>query len=239
MVALDHAGGGVLAQVEIGAKTNEIALFATLLDSVELTGAVVTADALHAQRDHATYLVGRGGHYLLTVKGNQPSSHTQLAGLPWRQIPVADRRKERGHGRQEVRTLKVTALAGRQTLVFPHATQALRITRRRRPLHGEHKWSTETVYAVTSLTAHQATGAQLATLIRGHWAIEDRLHHVRDMTYDEDRSHIRTGNGPHVMTSLRNLAITALRLTSVTNIAAGLRHHAHHPNRPLQTFKPL
>jgi hypothetical protein len=58
-------------------------------------------------------------------------------------------------------------------------------------------------------------------------------------TYGEDRSQIRAANGPRVMASLRNLGITALRLTGVTNIAAGLRHHARRPDRPLQTIKQL
>jgi predicted transposase YbfD/YdcC len=248
MAALDHAHGAVLGQVEIGAKTNEIPLFSTLLDSIDLAGAVVTADALHAQRAHAEYLVAtRGAHYLLTVKGNQPSLHTQLARLPWRQLPVADRRRERSHGRDQIRSVKVTEIGGHSTaLTFPHAVQALRITRRRRPLDtqpssqgSQGRWSSETVYAVTSLSARQATGAELADLVRGHWTIEDRLHYVRDVTYDEDRAQIRTGNGPHVMASLRNLAITALRLTGTTNIAADLRHHARRPERPLQLIKNL
>jgi hypothetical protein len=95
------------------------------------------------------------------------------------------------------------------------------------------KRSTETAYAITSLTAMHATGQQLATAVRGHWGIENRLHHVRDVTWDEDRCQIRTGNGPQVMASLRNLAFAILRLTGHTNIAAGLRHHAHSPTRPL------
>ena len=75
-------------------------MFATLLDRIDLAGAVITADALHAQRGHAEYLVTqRGAHYLLTVKGNQPGLHAQLAALPWRQVPVADQASERGHGR--------------------------------------------------------------------------------------------------------------------------------------------
>jgi Transposase DDE domain len=71
LAALDHAHGVVLGQVEVGAKTNEIPLFTTLLDRIDITGAVITADALHAQREHATYLAGRGAHYLLIVKRNQ------------------------------------------------------------------------------------------------------------------------------------------------------------------------
>ena len=130
LAALDHAHGVVLGQVDVEAKTNEIPMFATLLDRIDLAGAVTTADAMHAQRAHAEYLVTqRGAHYLLTVKRNQPGLHAQLAALPWRQVPVADQARERGHGRAERRTLKVTAVAA--GLAFPHAAQALRIVRRR------------------------------------------------------------------------------------------------------------
>ena len=237
LAALDHAHGVVLGQVDVRAKTNEIPMFATVLDRIDLTGAVVTADALHAQRAHAEYLVTRRqAHYLITVKRNQPGLHAQLAALPWRQVPVAYDAREKGHGRAERRTLKVTAVAA--GLAFPHAAQAIQIVRRRRPLTGKHtkKWSTETVYAVTSLTAIRARPAALAQIVRGHWGIEDRLHWVRDVTYDEDRSQIRTGNGPRVMASLRNLAIAILRLTGHASIAAALRYHARRPSRPLQTI---
>ena len=193
--------------------------------------------ALHAQRAHAEYLVdARGAHYLLTVKRNQPHLYTRLAALPWREVPVGDDTRERGHGRVERRTLKVTAVA--TGLGFPHAAQAIQIIRRRRPLNTKKakKWSTETVYAVTSLAATQASPAELADILRGHWTIEDRLHWVRDATNDEDRSQVRTRNGPRVMASLRNLAITILRLAGVINIAAALRHHARRSNRPLRTI---
>ena len=69
---------------------------------------------------------------------------------------------------------------------------------------GGKKWRTTTVYAVTSLTVTQATPAELAGWIRGHWQIE-ALHHIRDVTYGEDASQVRTGNGPQVMATLRNL----------------------------------
>ena len=234
LAALDHAHGAVLGQVDVEAKTNEIPMFATLLNRVALAGAVVTADAMHAQRAHAEYLVTqRGAHYLITVKGNQPGLRAQLAALPWRQVPVADQARERGHGRAERRTVKVTAVAA--GLAFPHAAQAIQIVRRRRPLNRK-KWSSETVYAITSLTATQARPAELAAIARGHWLIEDQLHWVRDVTYDEDRSQVRTANGPRVMASLRNLAIAILRLTGETSIAAALRHHARRPSRPLQTI---
>ena len=71
---------------------------------------------------------------------------------------------------------------------------------------------------------------------RNFGLIEDSLHWVRDVTYDEDRSQIRARNGPRVMASLRNLVITILRLTGQTSIAAALRYHARRPSRPLQTI---
>ena len=80
---------------------------------------------------------------------------------------------------------------------------------------------------------HQARPAQLAAWIRRRWHIENQIHWVRDVTYDEDRSQIRTGTGPHVMAALRNTAIAALRTAGITNIAAANRHHARDSNRPL------
>ncbi len=233
LAALDHGHGAVLGQVEVGAKTNEIPMFPVLLDRIDITGAVITADAMHAQRGHATCLAGRGAHYLFTVKRNQPGLFGQLASLPWRQVPVADDTRERGHGRHERRVMKVTAVAA--GLAFPHAAQAIQIIGRRR-LSGKKKWSRETVYAITSLTATQASPAGLAAIIRGHWHIEDRLHWVRDMDYDEDRSQVRTASGPRVMATLRNLALTILRLAGHASIAAALRHHARRPDRPLRTI---
>jgi predicted transposase YbfD/YdcC len=231
LAAFDHRHGVVLGQVEVGAKTNEIPLFSTLLDRIEITGAVLTADALHAQREHARYLHRRSAHYVITIKRNQPGLHAQLAALPWPDVPVAYTRRERGHGRTERRTLKVTAVA--RGLAFPHAAQAIQITRRRKV---KGKWSRETCYAVTSLTITQASAAQLAAIIRGHWGIEDRLHWVRDLDFDEDRSQVRTAAGPQIMASLRNLAITILRLAGHASIAAALRYHARRPARPLQTI---
>jgi hypothetical protein len=148
--------------------------------------------------------------------------------LPWRNIPVADTTHHRGHGRVETRRLQVTTVAG---LDFPHATQALRITRRVRSL-GSRRWRTVTVHAVTSLTAAQAHPARLADWIRGHWGIE-ALHHIRDTTFAEDASQVRTGTAPRAMASLRNLAIGILRAYGARNIAAALRRNARDATRVL------
>ena len=187
------------------------------------------ADALHTQREHADWLVtGKQAAYLLIVKANQPSLHHQLKALPWRAIPVADHTRNRGHGRAEIRRLQVTTVAG---LDFPHATQAIRITRRVRSLPSR-RWLTVTVYAITSLTAAQAHPARLADWIRGHWGIE-ALHHIRDVTFAEDASQLRTGNAPRAMASLRNLAIGILRRHGHRNLAAALRRNARDATRVL------
>jgi predicted transposase YbfD/YdcC len=178
LAALDHDCAVVLGQVDVQVKTNEIPMLPVLLDTISLKDAIVTADALHAQREHARYLVNqRGAHYILTVKGNQPKLRAQLAGLPRKDVPVTS--DTRGRGRHERRILKVTAVAA--GLRFPHAVQAIQIVRRRRPLRSR-KWTSETVYAITSLTAAQARPGQLAEALRGHWTNKDRLHWVgRDL----------------------------------------------------------
>jgi hypothetical protein len=97
---------------------------------------------------------------------------------------------------------------------------------------GSVKLTIERVYLITSLAPGEATGGQLAAWIRGHWHIENLLHHVRDRTFREDDSRIRTAHLPHVMASLRNLAIGVHRQGGGTNIAAALRHAARDYHRP-------
>jgi predicted transposase YbfD/YdcC len=135
---------------------------------------------------------------------------------------------DRGHGRYEIRRLQVVSCDG---LGFPHAAQALRLSRKVRNQR-TGRWRTVTVYAVTSLTAAQAGPDQLAGYIRGHWSIEV-LHHIRDVTYNEDASQVRTGNAPRTMASPRNLAIAVLRHAGHANIAKALRSNAPDYPRPL------
>jgi predicted transposase YbfD/YdcC len=234
LAVADQQASAVLAQASVDGKTNEITTFAPLLEPLDLTGCVITADALHTQREHAKFLViDKKAHCILVVKKNQPSLYAQVKNLPWRAIPAGDRQRDRGHGREERRTLQAATVAA--GICFPHAAQAIRVTRRTRPLSGGKKWRTFTIYAITSLTAGQATAAQLAGWIRGHWQIE-ALHHIRDVTYGEDASQTRTGNGPQVMATLRNLATATIKLTGVSNIAAACRHHARDATRTLATL---
>ena len=232
LAAMDHTDSAVLAQRQVAGAPEEVPAFIPLLEGLDLAGAVVTADALHTHPDAAEFLVtGKHADYLLIVKGNQPRLYDQLRALPWHAIPVLDRTRDHGHGRIEIRTLKAATVAG---LRFPHAAQAIQITRRVRDTGANpRRWRTTTVYAVTSLTTTQAAPWHLAGYARGHWMIENGLHYVRDVTFTEDASHLRTGNAPRAMATLRNLAIGALRLAGSTNIAAALRHNSRDPTRPL------
>ncbi|PWR12689.1 ISAs1 family transposase, partial [Micromonospora sicca] len=202
--AVRHADAVTLAARQIGAKTNEIPEFAPLLDQIgdtDLTGSVITVDALHAQRAHAVYLVEqRHAHYLITVKDNQPTLAATLRALPWKQVPVLHRQTGRGHGREEIREVQVVTV---DDLLFPHARQVVRIRRRRRQL-GTKKWTTEVVYAITDLPTHQARPEEIAAWAREHWTIENSVHWIRDVTFGEDASQIRTHHTPAVMAALRD-----------------------------------
>jgi predicted transposase YbfD/YdcC len=237
LAAMDHTTRAVLGQTHVDHSTNEIARFRPLLEGLDLAATAVTADALHTQREHADWLVThKHAAYVLIVKANQPTLHHQLATLPWRDIPVVDETRDRGHARVELRRLQVTTVAG---LDFPHAAQAIRITRRVRSLHSR-RWRTVTAYAVTSLTAAQGHPARLADYVRGHWGIE-ALHHIRDTTFAEDACQVRTGTAPRAMASLRNLAIGVLRAHGDRNIAAALRRNARDATRvqpPLGITRP-
>jgi hypothetical protein len=95
------------------------------------------------------------------------------------------------------------------------------------------KETRETVYAVTSLDAHQATSAELAAYVRGQWSIENSNHHIRDRTFGEDASTVHHGSAPRAMAAFRNLAIGALKISGATNIAKTTRAIRDNPERAL------
>jgi len=231
----EHGHRLVLAQAQV-VDGDEIAAFTTVLATLpDLHGVVVTADALHCQREHASWLHARGGHYVFTVKANQPTLRRGLAALPWARVD-GERRRDRGHGRIESRSIKVLDLdAHPLRALFPHAARAIKVVRsRRRTVTGQR--SRETVYAVTSLDYRAADPGLLAAWIRRHWTIENAVHHVRDVTQGEDASRIRTGHGPEVMAALRNTALNLARLDGHTNIARAQRRASWTPDEVRRTL---
>ncbi|WP_379507680.1 ISAs1 family transposase [Nonomuraea zeae] len=230
LAAVRHDTQTVLAQRQVEAKSNEIPAFTPLLSGLDLSAMVITADALHTQAEHARQLVAAGGHFLFIVKANQPTLHRRLKALPWRETVLNDRTDERGHGRREIRRMKICTT--RPGLPFPHAAQAIQVKRRRTDLK-TGKTTIVTIYAITSLPPGRVTHAQLAALIRGHWSVE-ALHHIRDVTYREDACKVRTGAAPRILAGLRNLAIGLTRLIGWTNITAATDHYRSHPADGLQ-----
>jgi predicted transposase YbfD/YdcC len=231
--AFTHHTGLVLGQHAVGAG-GEIAAVAPLLDRIDLADTVLTADALHSVAAHAHYLHHRGGHYVFTIKTNHPKLYPQLDSLPWHQAPILTH-TETGHGRHEKRTVQVLPLGDYQGfphITFPHAQHAFLIERYVTH-HSNRQRSAHVALGVTDLTGEAAHPDQIARYVRGQWSIENRLHWVRDTAYHEDASRVRTGTAPRILASLRNLAISALRLAGHTSITTALRHMARDPHRPL------
>ncbi|MFE2611731.1 transposase, partial [Streptomyces mirabilis] len=179
LTAVRHDDATTAALREIGAKTNEIPEFAPLLDTIDdadLREAVITVDAMHAQKGHARYLVEeRHAHYLLSVKNN-PLRAVEEVALGQGTCPGPFTREgTRPRGGTGGEGLSVDGL------LFPHARQVVRIHCKRLPL-GAKKWQTETVYAVTDLPAHRASPAEIASWARGHWIIENTVRWTKDVT---------------------------------------------------------
>ena len=222
LLGVAEHGGRLLDHLEVDVKHNETSHFTELLGPADLTGAVVTFDALHTVRANLDWLVtSKKAQYIAVVKRNQPLLHAQVRALPWRQVPAGSATREKGHGRAETRTLKAAHVSG---LDFPHARQAIKITRWRQDTSAGRA-SRQAVYAVTSLTSAHATAADLARLVREQWSIEAH-HHVRDLTFREDAAASRTGSGPANLATIRAAVIAALKDAGYLHIPEGRRDHS-------------
>lgn len=231
--------GIVLAQepIEQGQEKAEAELTVapTLLARIAWPGRVLTGDALFCQRHLCQQVRDAGGDYLLLVKENQPILFSDIGllfdpPLDSKPLPLLDRREvrttEHGHGRkEEVRHLVAsTDLTG--YLDWPGVAQVFRLTR----TWQEHGTRKEVVhYGITSLSSDVGSPARLLALKRGHWAIENGLHRVKDVSLGEDHSSIHQGQGPTVMALLRDAALNLLRRAGIRQITACLRYHSQHP----------
>jgi predicted transposase YbfD/YdcC len=230
VAALAHGAGAVLGQVAVDGKSNEIPAVRELLKAfADLAGAILTIDAMHTQHDTAKAILARQADYVMTVKANMPTLYRQLRQLPWAAVPSFSS-VSTDHGRRARRTIK--SVLAPAWIGFDGAAQVAQL---RRTVTRNGKKTVEVVYLITSV--RDADPVTLAARVRSHWEIENRLHWVRDVTYLEDNSLVRTGNAPRVMASLRSLAISLLRLDGEDNIAAANRHHARDPQRTLKLLQ--
>ncbi|MBM0236898.1 ISAs1 family transposase [Micromonospora sp. ATA32] len=167
--AMRHDTAVVVAQVQVPADTTEVTQIKALLDQIDITGMVITADAAHPSSDTATYLVDRGAGYVFTVKGNKPGL---LAAITSR-LPVATAATsghtstERRHGYRITRTIWTAPAGG---VDFPGAAQVFRIRRDVYAPDGQ-RISKQIIHGITSLTSPPAV---IAAHVRTHWWIEVR-----------------------------------------------------------------
>jgi len=239
LAAATHNDSTVIAERLIGAKTNEVPEFAPLLRGLPLGGWVLTMDAAHTVRAHAHFITEQLlAHYVMIVKENTKGLYDRLDSLDWAAVPVSHRSVDTGHGRREVRTIQV--MDAPADLGFPHAAQVFlleRYTTRkvRKRTKGSRRYKTVevttavAVLGITSLHSREAAPAHLATYVRGHWSIENKIHWVRDVTFREDGSQVKTGSRPRIMATLRNLVIGLIRQAGHTRIAATIRKIKNNP----------
>lgn len=232
LAVLSHRLGLTLWQQAVADKTNEIPVLEDVLRHLVLEGRVITVEALLTQRAIAQHIVEGSGDYVMVVKGNQPQLHHDIH-LLFRDVDtleepmVAAETVDVGHGRIEQRRLtSSTALVGYHD--WPGLAQVFQIERHV-TMKASRVQRSDVVYGVTSLRPEQAGPERLLGLVRQHWQIENQLHWVRDVTFDEDRSQVRSGSLPQVMAAFRNTALGLVRQAGETNIAAACRRFAAQP----------
>lgn len=210
----------VFAQAAVAAKSNEIEAIPRLLALLDLDGATVTLDAVGCQREVAAEVVERGGHYVLAVKENQPALHAKVKALLDEAILEGfegvrhghHRTTDGGHGRVEVRRAWVTdevrwlgaGLVGR----WP-GLAAVAAVECERAAAGSGARSVERRYFITSRAGTDA--AALLAAVRGHWAVENKLHWQLDVSFREDECRVRTGHAAENLSRLRRLALNVLK----------------------------
>jgi predicted transposase YbfD/YdcC len=204
-----------LGQIAVSDKSNEITAVPKLLEFLDLKGAVVTLDAMHCQTETVAAIQKQGADYVLTVKRNQLTLFNTLDDLFLKQdVPIRRHTtKDKGHNREEIREYSVAPV----------------------PEHLKSKWkgiqSVGMVFrTVTDLTSGETTEElayfisslppkvrALSKYVRGHWQVETTLHWSLDVTFAEDTSRIRKGNGPEITSIFRRLALTLLQQDETIN----------------------
>lgn len=204
-----------LGQVVVDEKSNEITAIPKLLEIIELSGCLVTIDAMGCQTEIAKKIVEAGADYVLAVKGNQPSLHDGIRAFFER--PLEDNFAkvrlschetwERGHGREVRRTYFVCPVPDdlpdrRRWKKLAAIGMAINDTLR------DGKQTTEVRYYILS---RKLSAKKFAAAARGHWAIENRLHWQLDVTFGEDQSRIRKGHADANFSILRRAALSLLK----------------------------
>jgi len=236
--------GLVLFQVAVETKENEIVAAPTLLKRLDLRGRLVTGDAMFTQRDLSIQIVEAGGDYLWLVKDNQPSLRAEIELLfaeecvsaGWSAPPVdftTARSISKGHGRIEERILTASGLLAEYS-DWPYLAQVFKLEYRTWCCV-TGKATLDIRYGVTSAPATVLDAQGLLGATRGHWGMETGLHGRRDVRFGEDAMRTRTGQAPHVLATLNNLALGLLGRLGITNVAEAQRALDYHIDRALHS----
>ena len=233
LAAVTHVPSLVIAQDKVAksGKANEISHFKPLLAPLPLDDALITADAMQANRDNALFLrKAKKAHYLWPILGNQPGLNAQPNALPWkRPRPPPPARSAAAASRPAPSAScpppGAPASRPRQAVLIERYTTYKK--------KGQWLTRAEAVLYITSLGAEETTPEDLLAHARGHWRVE-HAHWLRDVIWKEDKSLIRTGNAPQIWSALTNLVITLFRIHGVTSYTAETRHCAQDPRHALQ-----
>jgi len=223
LAAVGQRLGLSLAQRAVPDETNELGVVRAVLRDLVLAGRVVTADALHTQQAVAGAILAGGGDYVLPVKDNQPHLLAQIQDVFAHPALFSDtftvaETTDVGHGRIERRRLTASP-APPGVAEWPGLRQVYRIERTatRKRTGGRRQ---EVGYGISSLPPERADAARLLGYTRWHWHIENRSHWVRDVTFQEDASRVRTAPIPQVLAALRNTVIGLRHAAGRTQIKA-------------------
>ena len=219
MAAYAHQAGVVVGQQAVGEQKNPRWMrLPCLLVQWDLKGLVVTGDAQFTPAGRVSAGGGARGHYFFAVKGNSEhlatGHHGHLRDRNGRRTPEAMQVDQHG-GRVEHRRLGVSAVLVGYSY-WPHQTTGM-LNGVRCPHQELHPSRTGLCRNQPAAPGSQPLKGSLA-LWRGHWGIEIRVHWVRDVTFDEDRSQVRTGSAPQVMAARRNLTVSLFRLAGEPRI---------------------
>jgi len=228
--------GTLLSQRQVQSKENESSAAPDLLTVENVTGRLVSADAMHTQRTFCLTITLLKGFYLLVAKDNQPTMHQDLAlFFEDRQADRSDWQRattcEKGHGRLETRTL--TTSTQLRDFFAQDRVGIQQVFRLERSVVEKGVRRREVIYGITSLSPKQAGPADLLGFIRAHWAIENRLHWRRDVTLGEDQSQVRTTGAPPVLAALKSAVLALMDFLKVTNAKAQMRVYSAHPEQAL------
>lgn len=228
-----HESQETLFEVRVAEKTHEIPVAKAVLPSLPIAGRVVTSDAWHTHAHLMQISHDHRGTSVFTVKGNQPTLSANLATYFADPHALCQQAEtwDRSLRRVEHRVIGVsTEMNGYLAADWPLVAQVAEVTR---TVTRKGQTSTEIVYLITDLSPQQASPLRLLTLVRGQWGIENRSHSVRDVCFQEDRSHLRTDNAPQVLAAFRNLAIALIHRYGTSQISVARRSFSYHPQQAL------